>query len=505
MVIDLSDSLSPLERKVLKVLKDHKKISEIEAASKLSNTEVLRSLQFLENKKIVKLNKREKDVILLDKNGLKYTREKLPERRFLESIKNNTLTLDEIKEKSKLNDDEIKASIGVLKGKLAIDFSNNKISITAQGKEILNKETYEEYFLNRLSKETLTLKELSDKEKYALNELKKRKDILKIEKIKEMDVELTEQGKSLSNKNLNNNLIETLNTEILKSGSWKNKKFRRYDINSGLPRIYGGKRHFVNESRSYIKKIWLDMGFKEMTGNLVQPCFWNFDALFVPQDHPAREMQDTFFVEGKANLNNNIISRVKETHENGWTTNSKGWGYKWNIEEAQKLVLRTHTTVLSARTLASLKESDLPAKFFAVGKVFRNETLDWKHSFEFLQSEGIVIDENVNLRNLIGYLKEFFSKMGFDKIRVKPSFFPYTHCSAEIEVYHPERKEWVELGGAGIFRPEVTKPLLGFECPVLAWGLGVDRIIVDKYQIKDIRELHKNDLKQLKEIKTFIK
>lgn len=504
MVMNLLESLSPLERKVLKVLKDHKKIREIEAFTKLTETEILRSLQFLENKNIVKLNKKEKDVILLDENGLKYARNKLPERIFLESIK-TPLTLDEIKKKTNLDDNELRISLGVLKGKMAINVSN-KISLTDQGKKLLDKEMYEELFLHKLSQGGLTIEELGDHEKYALQELKKRRNIIKIEKIKDIDIELTNNGKELVNKNLDTNLIESLNPEMLKSGSWKNKKFRRYDVNSPLPKIYGGKRHFVNESKNYIKKIWLDMGFKEMQGPLVQPCFWNFDALFVPQDHPAREMQDTFFVEGKADLKEKeIISRVKATHENGWTTKSKGWGYKWNLSEAQKLVLRTHTTVLSARTLANLKESDLPAKFFAVGKVFRNETIDWKHLFELTQVEGIVIDKEANLRNLVGYLKEFFGKMGFDKIRVRPSFYPYTEPSADVEAYHPIKKEWVELGGSGIFRPEVTKALLGFECPVLAWGLGLERTIINYYGLKDIRDLYKNDLKQLKEIKSLVK
>jgi len=166
---------------------------------------------------------------------------------------------------------------------------------------------------------------------------------------------------------------------------------------------------------------------------------------------------------------------------------------------------RTHTTILSAKTIASLKQTELPAKYFSVAKCFRNETLDWSHLFEFYQAEGIVIDENVNFKHLLGYLKEFFLKMGFSKIRFRPSFFPYTEISIECEVFHPIKKQWVELGGAGIFRPEVVKPLFGKDVPVLAWGLGLDRVILDYYEFKDIRELYKNDLKQLKEAKVWLK
>jgi phenylalanyl-tRNA synthetase alpha chain len=160
---------------------------------------------------------------------------------------------------------------------------------------------------------------------------------------------------------------------------------------------------------------------------------------------------------------------------------------------------------LSARTLAGLKKEDLPAKFFALGKCFRNETLDWSHLFEFNQFEGIVVDPNANFRHLLGYLKAFFKKMGYEKARFRPAYFPYTELSIEIDVFHPLRKEWIELGGSGIFRPEVVKPLLGIDVPVLAWGPGFDRIILEFFKINDIRELYRNDLKQLREIKDWMR
>lgn len=95
--------------------------------------------------------------------------------------------------------------------------------------------------------------------------------------------------------------------------------------------------------------------------------------------------------------------------------------------------------------------------------------------------------------------------MGFEKIRVRPGYFPYVEPGIEVDVYHPIRKKWVELGGAGILRPEVVVPLLGKDVPVLAWGLGVDRIIVDYYDIKDLRDLYKNDVKKLREAKVWLK
>ena len=159
---------------------------------------------------------------------------------------------------------------------------------------------------------------------------------------------------------------------------------------------------------------------------------------------------------------------------------------------------------MSAQTLSKLKSGDLPAKFFAIGKNFRNETVDWSHGFEFHQSEGIVVDENADFRHLLGYLKQFFKKMGFKKIRFRPGFFSYTEPSVEVDVWHPGKKVWLELGGAGMFRPEMTIPLFGKHIPVLAWGMGPDRIITDYYNIKDLRELYENDLTKLRKMKFWI-
>ena len=195
---------------------------------------------------------------------------------------------------------------------------------------------------------------------------------------------------------------------------------------------------------------------------------------------------------------------MKASHESGFGTGSSGWQYEWKEEEAKRNVMRTHTTSLSAKTLAMLGSAKKPGKYFALGRCFRNETVDWSHLFEFNQSEGIVIDPDANFRHLLGYLKEFFSRMGFPKARFRPAYFAYTEPSVEIDVYHPVHKKWVELGGAGIFRPEVTKPLLGTEVPVLAWGPGFDRIMMDHYGITDMRKIYGNDLKMLRETRMWL-
>ncbi len=499
----LIESLSPNERKILPYLEE-KSITEICKKAGLDKTSMTRALEYLQNKKIITLSFQKKKIVEIGVNGALYKKKGLPERRLLNFlVEKRIMLLKDSQKTSGLSDDEFKASIGALKKKAMIEIKKEKIILNAK-KEEISKKSPEELLLEILP---IDYSNLSPEQLYALKSLENRKDIIQIKEIKKIKTETTVLGKQLMRLKLKDqDLIEQITPEILKNEKlWKGKKFRRYDIVSGVPEIYGGKRHFVAQSIDYARKIWIEMGFKEMSGNMVQSSFWNFDALFTAQDHPVRDMQDTFFIEHKTELpKKELVKSVKAAHEKG-VAGSKGWKYSWDEEEARKSVLRTHTTCLSAQTLASLNKKDLPKKFFAIGKCFRNETVDWKHGFEFNQTEGIVVDKNANFRHLIGYLKEFFKKMGFEKIRFRPSYFPYTEPSLEIDVWHPEKKIWFELGGAGIFRPEVTIPLLGESIPVLAWGPGFDRILMDYYKIKDLREFYKNNLTQIRKMKFWIK
>lgn len=505
----LTQTLHPLERKVLPLLDKLNSVKEIASSTKLQKVEVMRALQWLQNKDIINLNEELKEIAVLDENGRKYIEKGLPEKKFLQTIKNKELSLEEIKTASGLSKEELNLSLGLLKSKAAIEIKRGKelkVKITPHGKKLLDKDFLEEIFLKKQF--PLDLKSLKEEERFSLNNLKKRKKIIKIDLIKERIPALTETGKKIIKQGLTKaEVLDRLTPHMLKTGSWKNKNFRHYDVKINVPEISGGKRHFVSQAIGYIKKIWLDMGFREMKGNLVQTAFWDLDALFVPQDHPARDMQDTFYIKNPkyGKLPKQLASKVKATHENGWTTGSKGWQYKWSEKTAKENLLRTHTTVLSAQSISKLKKEDLPAKFFSVKRVYRNETLSWKSLFEFIQVEGIVVDPNANFKNLQGYLKEFFKKMGFPDVRIRPGHFPYVEPGAEIDVWHPVKNQWVELGGSGVFRPEMVKPLLGFECPVLAWGLGMERTIMEYYNILDIRELYKNDLKQLREMKIWLK
>jgi len=496
------ESLSPNELKILPHIEE-RNVGNICRKANLDKTSVLRALEYLQNKKLVKLAYSKKEVVELGVNGIFYRKRGLPERKLLDVLgEKRILGFGEAQKKSGLSNEEFKVSLGILKSKSLIEIKNKKLVFSAN-KEEISKKLPEELFVESLP---LNYDSLTEEQIQLLKNLQRRKDIVKVKEESVVKIDVTDLGKQVVDSKIKTTgFIEQITPEILRNDKWKGKKFRRYDVVSSVPEISGGKRHFVNQASDYARRIWTDMGFKEMRGNIIESSFWVFDALFTAQDHPVRDMQDTFFIDKKVPLEKKeIVKAVKDSHEKG-VGGSKGWKYLWSEEESRRLVLRTHTTAISSQTLANLNKEDLPAKFFALGKCFRNETVDWSHGFEFNQSEGIVVDENVNLRHLLGYLKQFFKKMGFEKIRFSPAYFPYTEPSVEINAWHPEKKQWLELGGAGIFRPEVVIPLFGEYVPVLAWGPGFDRVLMDYYKIKDIRELYKNDLDKLKEKKFWLR
>jgi phenylalanyl-tRNA synthetase alpha chain len=231
-----------------------------------------------------------------------------------------------------------------------------------------------------------------------------------------------------------------------------------------------------------------------MRGPLVENEFWDMDALFMPQFHPARNIHDVYFVKEPADckeIEQPFARQVAATHKDGGKTGSTGWRYAFDLERAKRLILRSQGTAVSARTLAAGPK--IPGKYFSIARCFRYDSVDATHAPDFYQVEGIVLGEDINFRALLGLLKLFgreIAKAG--EFQFRPAYFPFTEPSVELHVKHPELG-WMELGGAGIFRPEVTKPL-GVEVPVIAWGLGLDRMAMVALGIKDIRDLFSRDL-----------
>ena len=484
-------NLQTHETKLLKKLEDgiEMTVKELVEELKMDQAAIVRASLTLNKEGFATTSETSGLIATITVEGKSTIKNGLPETHLVKELSSGKKAIKDVKLKT------VGIALGIAKSKGYVVIDKGILEATKKGIENQNKKENELLLLDKISNgQTLDKSDL---------------DILKARKLVDYSfkiirkIKATKKGIDFAKNTIIKEEISKLTPEIIKSGKWRDVVLRKYNVSAPVAKVYPGKRHFVSQSIDYVRKIWLDMGFKEMTGPMIQTSFWNFDSLFVPQDHPAREMQDTFFLDLEGKLDNKFVKEIKKAHEEG-VDNSIGWQYKWSQELAKKPVLRTHTTALSALTLAQLKKDDLPAKYFAIGRCFRNEALDWKHLFEFNQVEGIVIDKDANFRHLLGYMKEFFGKLGFEKARFRPAYFPYTEMSMEVEVYHPKRKSWIELGGAGMFRPEVIKPLLGKDIPVLAWGPGFDRIIMDYYKIRDIRDLYRNDVAQLRDVKQWM-
>lgn len=497
-------SLKPYESRILKVIETEESSETIAKKSNLSEETVNAVCESLRDKGLIKIESRIKEFAELTIEGEEYVKFGLPERRILKAISKG-IALSDLSEELSLPEEKVEIGIGWLRKKSCIEIKEI-LRLTNKGKRALKEKWLEEIVLERIAKEQpISVSEL-DKE---IIDLLKNRNLVKVTRKSSRIVSLTKKGKDVVRGKIKiERQITKLSSDLIISGKWREIKLAPYDVSLPSYSIHPGKKHFMRQILEYIRRVWVEMGFKEMEGPMLETSFWNFDALYQPGDHPARDLQDTFYMKtpqsGKL-PNRALVNNVRMTHEFGWDIGSTGWQCKWDKELAKRCILRTHTTSLSARTIRTLKDSDLPAKFFAVGRCFRNETPDWKHLAEFYQTEGIVVDENANFRHLLGYLREFFSKLGFKKARFRPSYFPYTEESTEIEIWCPVRKDWIELGGSGIFRPEVVKPLLGKVVPVLAWGLAVERLVMLHYDIKDIRVLYWNDLEKLRSAKIWLK
>ncbi|MDF0676566.1 MAG: phenylalanine--tRNA ligase subunit alpha [Nitrospira sp.] len=292
--------------------------------------------------------------------------------------------------------------------------------------------------------------------------------------------------------------VSQLTPDLLKDGSWRQKRFRKYTISLRPPRIGTGKKHPYREFLDTVKTKLVSMGFQEMRGALVETEFWDMDALFMPQFHPARDIHDVYFVKEPSHttaVDEPFLSRVAKVHENGAETGSTGWGYSFDVDRARRLVLRSQGTAVSARTLAA--SPNIPGKYFSIARCFRYDQVDATHATDFFQVEGIVLGEDINFRTLLGLLNLFAHEVAQAKeLKFVPAYFPFTEPSVELHVRHP-RLGWIELGGAGLFRSEVTLPL-GVTVPVIAWGLGLDRMAMVALGIHDIRELFTDNLELIR-------
>lgn len=476
----------------LEKLKGRAPVEQLVETAGLAHAAVMRAFLTLTENKLTRTHEKKQTLIMLSKEGESYASIGLPERRLLNAVVKlgGETKVNAAIEEANLEKQFMSVALGWLnrKGWATIKQGNLKsLREPQQGDD--------EKLLKLLSeKGSLVVEDLGQELGNAVSVLKGRK-LVETEEKTIRELELTDGGWNLVKKGIHvQEEVSQLTPELIRTGKWHNVKLRKFNVEAPGPEVLLGKIHPAQQIIRQIREIFLEMGFTEIRGSIVQTAFWNFDALFQPQDHPARDMVDTFYLSkpSKGKLpDKKTVDAVAATHENGGTTGSRGWEYSWSPEEAKRLLLRTHTTAETIRYLSEHKEP--PVKVFSVDRVYRNEKLDYKHLAEFHQIEGIIMDKKVTLRDLMGTLTEFYHKLGLEKVQFWPSYFPYTEPSMQSTVYVPELNSWVELCGMGIFRPEVLAPF-GVKHPVLAWGGGLERLILLKLGLEDIRLLYKNDL-----------
>jgi phenylalanyl-tRNA synthetase alpha chain len=457
-------------------------LEDVAFRANMNMDQVRRAVEWLRSKDMVKVVEETHHKIEILEEGGKAIKRGLPERRLIEILKrlDGEAKLDELSKAFNSTPQEFSAAFGFARSKGWIS------TVSIEDKVIVKLSKFdqrplEESLLKEISEKELSFNELSEEKKKVVNGLIKRPNYL----IKKPFKEVKE--------------IDYLTSDLIISGKWRNHKLRSLDVEAIAPTIYPGKKHPVQRFIDEVREAFISLGFEEILGPIIQSAFWNFDALFVPQDHPARDMQDTFYlskIKEPEIASLNLIENVSRVHVDGGDTGSRGWRYDWVLDEAKRIVLRTHTTAVTVKYLADNKVSE--AKVFSVDKVFRNEKLDPKHLAELHQIEGIVVGKKVTLRDLMGVLSEFYKILGLKKVKFWPTYFPYTEPSLQ-SIVHVEGFGWMELCGMGIFRPEVTLPL-GVKNPVLAWGGGLERIIMARLRVEDIRELYENNLGWLRKV-----
>lgn len=489
---DMVETLSTAEKKALLALDERDgqaSPAQIMEDTGLEQVKVMNASSWLESKGLAQMHEELESSYQVTEEGQRFLEQGLPEVQVLQLVLEGVDSFSQLRERR----EDLDIAIGWLMRKqwctIEKQDGDKVLTPTGKGKKAVKKEQPELMVLRQVQQGETPDDEQMARGLVQRNALTEKESIVRT-------VMLTEKGKNIVAHGLEmREEIAQLTPEHIQRGAWKDMSFRRYDVKSFAPKLHPGKRHPLSRLIERVRRIFVEMGFQEIAGGYVEPCFWDMDILFIPQDHPARDMQDTFYCSSPTELpvDEKLLEIIKEVHETGGDTGSTGWQYDFDAREARRVVLRTHTTVNTIRYLAEHPEP--PAKVFSIGKVFRRETIDSTHLPEFYQIEGIVHEQGANFRQLIGLLTEFYRKLGFDNIRLRPAYYPYTEPSMDVEVkWHGH---WMELGGSGIFRPEVTQPL-GIEEPVLAWGLGLERIAMEFYELTDIRQLYLSDIEWLR-------
>ena len=454
-------------------------ISNMKKTTNLSEDKLLHTLSLLEERNLVEVKRKENLIFELNQQINQIKDIGTPEFIVLNEIKTGTKNIDEIN----LDENLIKSSIGILKKNDLCLIGNNlgKLSFTINENGL----KFLENFVNPFLEIEKNLDEL--KSRKFLTE--KKKIFYEIVKKNDLDNLIKEILENYSNIKITNSLTY----EMLKDKTYENYTFKYFDTEIKTQNFDIGRYHPMLKANDILSEVFVEMGFCEMEGPIVESEFWCFDALWIPQDHPARDEQDTFFLEDLAEVDENLSKEVSKLHENGI---KKGHTSKGTFSQkiTRRTILRTHSTSTTFRKLYELglkhkKGEHINGKYFYVAHNFRNEAVDATHLAEFFQCEGIVIGDDLTLTQLMGVLRDFYRKFGIEKLKFKPTFNPYTEPSMEIHYFDEKLKKWYSIGNSGIFRPECLKAFGLENKTIYGWGLGASRVatlLCEKSSMRDI-------------------
>lgn len=507
----LIKNLHPLEIKVLRAYSPKEELTSAKLQKELAYKEghANQAFSWLAGKELAEVIRRENHTYFeITDLGKSFSTEGTPEEKMISFLKEKgSHSLPEIAAALSIENKDVGSAFGTLskEGVLAMD-SEKKAAYT--GKEIPARISTTATLLKKAASTEdglLDQTTLTDAEKEVIGSLAKKRGaadspfrIVERETVVyKLTKAATEAAKALEVAGVTGAEIGTITSKILSTGEWKNASFRGYNIGVPPARIIPGRTNAYVSFLESVKDKLCSLGFEEFTGPLVETEFWGCDALFMPQFHAARDIHDVYSVKCPTHaksIDEPFLSNVANTHRNGGKSGSRGWNYQFDEEFTRRLILRSQGTALSAHQLATAK---VPGKYFGIARCFRYDKVDATHLSDFYQTEGIVLGDDVNLKTLLGFLEMFAVEIaGATDVKYVPGYFPFTEPSVEVHIKHPVLG-WFELGGAGIFRPEVTKPM-GVDVPVLAWGIGIDRMALMALGLNDLRELFSTDIEQVR-------
>ena len=501
-------NLHPLEVRLLRHVSPGEAITADRIVSELGYKigQCNQAFSWLTAKGLLSESSREKYTLYeLTDTGRAQAGEGLPAERIFSYLKEHgAASLPDLAAALGLEQSEVGSAFGSLTGAGAARLDEERRAM-ATGEGLPEEVVLQKALIKKALEAPLREDGLTVQEKKAISRLAKKRgaagSTFKVIEKEDVTYTLTGEGdrvkKELLEANITGEEFGLLTPQMIQTGSWKNGSFRPYGLNAPVSRLIPGRTNAYADYLQWVKDKLVSLGFEEFDGPLVVNEFWNGDALFMPQFHSARDIHDVYYIKDPVHaksIEEPWLSRVARTHEDGGDTGSRGWGYTFDHEFTRRQIMRSQGTVLSATQLPKAK---IPGKYFGIARCFRYDQVDATHGADFYQTEGIVVGKDVNLRNLLGLLRMFATEVaGAEEVKYVPGYFPFTEPSIEVHIKHPVLG-WFELGGSGIFRPEVTKSL-GLDVPVLAWGLGIDRMALMHLGLNDLRELFTPDIESVR-------